>query len=221
MALNKTIEMKLMEQRVYRRTKIFEIRDSNDDQDQKIVRGYATTFNEPYELFSYDNWEGFRVHIMEQVDPGAFDDCDMSDVIMQYNHEGRVFARTSNQTLSLRTDAHGLLVEADLGGTEIGRGLFEEIKGGYTNRMSFGFTVSKDSRTEDRDEDNKVITITRTITGIKKLWDVSAVSTPANDGTEISARSYCDGVIAELTEEFRKAEEARRQKQRIKILTMI
>jgi HK97 family phage prohead protease len=157
---------------------------------------------------------------MEQIDPGAFDDCDMSDVIMQYNHEGRVFARVSNQTLSLRADAHGLLVEADLGGTEIGRDLYEEIKGGYTNRMSFGFTVSKDSRTEERDEDNKVITITRTITGIKKLWDVSAVSIPANDGTEISARSWCDGVIAELTEEFRKAEETRKQKQRIKILTM-
>lgn len=221
MELNKTIEEKLMEQRVYRHTQVFEVRENNDDQNEKIVCGYATTFNEPYELWSYDNWEGYRVHLMEQVDPSAFDDCDMSDVIMQYNHEGRVFARVSNQTLSLRVDAHGLLVEADLGGTEIGRNLYEEIKGGYTNRMSFGFTVSKESKTEDRDEDNKVITITRTITGIKKLWDVSAVSIPANDGTEISARSWCDGVIAELTEEFRKAENKKKQKQRIKILTMI
>ena len=221
MELNKTIEDKLMEQRVYRHTQIFEVRENNDDQDEKIVRGYATTFNEPYELFSYDNWEGYRVHFMEQVDPGAFDDCDMSDVIMQYNHEGRVFARVSNQTLSLRVDAHGLLVEADLGKTVIGRQLYEEIKGGYTNRMSFGFTVSKDVRTEERDEENKVITITRTITGIKKLWDVSAVSIPANDGTEISARSWCDGVIAQLTEEFRKAEEIKRQKQKIRILTEV
>lgn len=221
MELNKTIENKLMEQRVYRHTQVFEVRENNDDQDLKIVRGYATTFNEPYELFSYNNWEGYRVHFMEQVDPDAFTDCDMSDVIMQYNHEGRVFARVSNQTLSLRTDAHGLLVEADLGNTVIGRQLYEEIKGGYTNRMSFGFTVSKDSRTEDRDEDNKIITITRTITGIKKLWDVSAVSIPANDGTEISARSWCDGVIAELTEEFRKAEKIKRQKQKIRILTEV
>ena len=84
--------------------------------------------------------------------------------------------------------------------------------------MSFGFTVSKDSRTEERDDENKVRTITRTITGIKKLWDVSAVSIPANDGTEISARSWCDGVIAELKEEFLKAEEVRKKKQRIRIL---
>ena len=50
----------------------------------------------------------------------------------------------------------------------------EEIKGGYTTRMSFGFTVAKDTRTEERDEDNKVITILRTITVIKTLWGESA-----------------------------------------------
>lgn len=221
MELNKTIEDKLKENRSYRNTQAFEIRIDQDAPDRKIVRGYATTFNEPYELFQYDNWEGYRVHIVEQVDPEAFKECDMSDVIMQYNHEGRVFARTSNQTLSLRVDAHGLLTEADLGGTEIGRDLYEEIKGGYTNRMSFGFAVSKDSRTEDRDDENKVIIITRTITGISKLWDVSAVSIPANDGTEISARSYCDGVIAELTEEFRKAEEIEVEKEKIRILAEV
>lgn len=219
--LNKTIEDKLKEDRSYRNTQKFEIRTDQDAPDKKIVRGYATTFNEPYELGQWDDWNGYRVHFLEQIAPEAFDECDMSDVIMQYNHEGRVFARVSNQTLSLRTDAHGLLIEADLGGTEIGRDLYEEIKGGYTNRMSFGFSVSKDNRTEERDEDNKVRTITRTITGIRKLWDVSAVSIPANDGTEISARSWCEGVIAELTEEFRKAEATRKQKQRIRILTMM
>lgn len=217
--LNKTIEEKLKESRSYRNMQSFEIREAEDD--KKIAEGYATTFNEPYELFSYDNWEGYRVHFMEQVDRSAFDETDMSDTIMQYNHEGRVFARVSNKTLDLSIDSHGLKIRADLGGTEIGRQLYEEIKGGYTNRMSFGFTVSKDSRTEDRDEDNKTITITRTITKISKLWDVSAVSLPANDGTEISARSWCDGVIAELTEEFRKAEEREKQKQKIRILSEV
>lgn len=221
MELNKTIEDKLKENRSYRNTQAFEIRIDQDAPDRKIVRGYATTFNEPYELCQFTNWEGYRVKFLEQVSPEAFDECDMSDVIMQYNHEGRVFARTSNQTLSLRVDAHGLLTEADLGGTEIGRDLYEEIEGGYTNRMSFGFTVSKDTRTEDRDEETKILTITRTITGISKLWDVSAVSIPANDGTEISARSWCDGEIARLTEEVRKAEETRKQKQRIRILTEV
>ena len=142
----------------------------------------------------------------------------MSDVIMQYDHEGRVFARVGNGTLQLEADDHGLKIIANLGGTEIGRQLYEEIEGGYTNRMSFGFIVSKDTRTEDRDEDNKEITIIRTILKISKLFDVSAVSLPANDGTEISARSWCDGVIAELTEEFRKAEDREKQKAKIRIL---
>ena len=217
--LNKTIEEKLNEGRSYRNMINFEVREA--DEGEMVAEGYATTFDEPYELFSYDNWNGYRVHVWEQVAREAFDDTDMSDTIMQYNHEGRVFARVSNQTLKLRTDSHGLHVEADLSGTEIGRQLYEEIKGGYTNRMSFGFTVSKDSRTEERDDENKEITVLRTITGISRLWDVSAVSIPANDGTAISARSWCDGVIAELTEEFRKAEERERQKQRIKILSEV
>ena len=154
----------------------------------------------------------------EQIDPHAFDDCDMRDVIMQYNHEGRVFARSRNNTLELRVDEHGLSIKADLGHTEIGRQLYEEINGGYTDRMSFGFTVKEDVRVETKDDENKIRNIVRTITGISKLWDVSAVSIPANDGTEISARSWCDGVIAELTEEHRKAEDRAKQKQKIKLL---
>lgn len=212
--LNKTIEEKLNEGRSYRNMQSFEA------QDEMTARGYATTFDEPYHLFDYDDWGGYRVQLWEQVDQHAFDKTDMRDTIMQYNHEGRVFARVKNNTLRLRPDAHGLYVEADLGGTEIGRQLYEEIKGGYTDKMSFGFTVASDERTEERDEENKTIKILRTITGIKTLWDVSAVSIPANDGTAISARSYCDGVIAELTEEFRKTEERRRQIKRIKILAM-
>ena len=216
--MSKTIEEKLNEGRQYRDMLNFEVRAKSEESNEMIAEGYATTFNEPYELMQWDDWNGYRVHFFEQVDPDAFKETDMSDVILQYNHEGRVFARTSNKTLELNTDDHGLFVSANLGGTEIGRGLYEEIKGGYTNRMSFGFTVSKESRSEERDDENKVRIITRTITGISKLWDVSAVSIPANDGTEISARSWCDGVIAELQEEFRKAENIKKQKQRIKIL---
>lgn len=219
--MSKTIEEKLTEGRMYRYMNNFEVRANESGSDEMIAEGYATTFNEPYELRQWDDWDGYRVHFVEVIDPDAFKETDMSDVIMQYNHEGRVFARTSNNTLSLNTDDHGLFIRANLGGTEIGRGLYEEIKGGYTNRMSFGFTVSKESRTEERDDENKVRTITRTITGVKKLWDVSAVSIPANDGTEISARSWCDGVIAELREEFLKAEKVRKQKQRIRILAEI
>ena len=167
------------------------------------VRGYATTFNEPYTL-----WDDGDIRLDEQVDPHAFDGCDMRDVIMQYDHEGRVFARTSNNTLTLTPDAHGLEVNAYLGGTEIGKALYEEIKGGYTSKMSFGFKVGADEIKEE-EKDGKTI-YTRTIKSFSKLFDVSAVSIPANDGTEISARSLVDGEIAKLVmERSQKAERAK------------
>lgn len=210
--MTKTLDDKLNEGRQYRA--VVEIRAIPEElTDGKIVEGYATTFNQPYELYSDAQYT-----LNEQVDSRAFDDTDMSDVIMQYDHEGRVFARGSNGTLELSVDDHGLKITADLGGTEIGRQLYEEIKGGYTNKMSFGFTVSKDERTEEYDYDTGHTTILRTITGIGKLYDVSAVSLPANNATEISARSYCDGVIAELTEEFRQQKEREQKKKKLNIL---
>ena len=137
----------------------------------------------------------------------------MSDVILQYDHSGRVFARISNGTLSLEQDEHGLKVIADLGGNELGRQLFEEISGGYTTKMSFGFTVSKDEVTKDGPD------YLRTIKRIGKLYDVSAVSLPANDFTEISARSHIDGVIEEIEAERLRAEkEAEEQRQKLEEL---
>ena len=218
--LNKTIDAKLNEGRSYRNTLKMEIRAAEEGkEDEKVVRGYATTFNQFYELYSY-RWGGYTLRYLEEVDKDAFKNCDMADTIMQYNHEGRVFARVSNGTLAMKSDEHGLLIEADLGGTELGRQLYEEIKGGYTNKMSFGisFTITKDSRTEETDEENKIITIKRTILGIGKLYDVSAVSIPANDATEISARSYVEGVIDELEKELLEAQKRDKQKKKIRIL---
>ena len=177
---------------------------------EMVVEGYATTFNMPYRLFGDD-----KVTVNEQVDREAFRETDMTDVIMQYDHEGRVFARIGNGTLSLEEDEHGLKIRADLAGTEIGRQLFEEIRGGYTNKMSFGFTVADERKERSKDAEGHV-TILRTITKIGKLYDVSAVSLPANDATEISARKISDGLIAEAMEEVRAEEERRAQIEEIR-----
>lgn len=214
--MNKTIEEKLTQGRQYRSIELMSARD-----DEKIVEGYATTFNQPYELFRMTD-PGIVYIVLEQVDAKAFDNTDLSDVIMQYDHQGRVFARTSNGTLGLEADETGLRIRANLGGTEIGRQLYDEIRGGYTDKMSFGFTVGKDKReeTQERDEETGVVTITilRTILEVSKLYDVSAVSLPANDATSISARSYGEGVIAEVQEEIRIAQEREEQRKRIKLL---
>ena len=199
------------------RNMTMEVREAQegDEGEKKIVVGYASTFDEPYKLFSGDGWEYW-----ETVDRTAFDETDMSDVIMQYDHRGRVFARTRNNTLRVEPDERGLFIEADLGGTEIGRELYEEIAGGYTDRMSFGFTVTGES--EDKEQNDAGIWIyTRHITKVGKLYDVSAVSIPANDGTSIAADAVTrsigdlnDGVIeriqAERLEEEKRALEAKR-----------
>lgn len=191
------------------RNMVLEVRKIEDDEnEEKVVRGYASTFDEPYTLYEDDYWR-----FNEVVDSKAFENTDMSDVIMQYNHEGRVFARISNNTLKVEPDERGLLIEANLGGTELGRQLFEEIEGGYTNKMSFGFTVDGEDYLDTKDEDGKALTV-RTIKSVRKLYDVSAVSIPANDGTSISVRSLVDGEIERLQAERLEAEklELRRRK---------
>ena len=194
-----------LDRREYRRIDAAEMETRKGDNGEMVVEGYATTFNMPYRLMT----DG-KVTVNEQVDRDAFRETDMSDVIMQYDHEGRVFARIANGTLQLEQDDHGLKIRANLGGTEIGRQLFEEIEGGYTNKMSFGFTVTGQKTERTKDAEGQV-TILRTITKIGKLYDVSAVSLPANDATEISARTISDGLIAEATEEIRAEEERQRR----------
>ena len=189
-----------------------EIRSSEtedvEQEERKVVTGYASTFNEPYTLYENEDWR-----FDEVVDARAFDNTDMSDVIMQYDHEGRVFARMSNNTLTVTPDERGLLIEADLGGTELGRQLFEEIRGGYTNKMSFGFTVDGEEVRDTKAPDGKALTV-RTITSVRKLYDVSAVSLPANDATSISVRTLTDGEIERIQAERLEAEalELRRRK---------
>ena len=190
------------------RSMIMSVRAAGEDTGEMIVEGYATTFNQPYILYTSRYYT-----IVEQIDPGAFNGCDMSDVILQYDHTGRVFPRNKNGTLSLEVDSVGLKIRADLSGTEIGRQLYQEIKGGYTDKMSFGFVVAEDRREYVEDRENEHETCTRTITKVSKLYDVSAVSIPANDMTSISARRFADGVIGEIkAERLKRADAARKIK---------
>ena len=145
------------------------------------VEGYAARY-EPYVLYELDDGP-----IYERFEPGCFAGCDMSDVIFQLNHQGTVMARQSNGSLIVEPDDTGLFVAADLGRTEAARRLYEEISTGMITKMSWGFVLGEyyyDSAS-------------RTIIhkSVKKIFDTSAVSIPANNNTEINARSWVDGVI--------------------------
>lgn len=179
------------------------------EEERMVVTGYASTFDDPYLL-----WKDADVEVYEQVDRHAFDETNMDDVIMQYDHQGRVFARVRNNTLTVTPDDKGLFISADLSGTDIGRGLYQEIAGGYTDRMSFGFTVDEDEKVIQEDSTTGKTHVLRTIRKVGKLYDVSAVSLPANPGTSISAR-FLDGAIEEARAERLKAQELREKREQI------
>lgn len=181
------------------------VEEMTESEERMIVTGYASTFDDPYLLYRGEDYE-----VWEKVDRNAFAETDMDDVIMQYDHQGRVFARKRNNTLMIDPDERGLFIRADLGGTDIGRELYQEIKGGYTDRMSFGFTVAEDQRVIEEDE-HGYAKVMRNITKVGKLYDVSAVSLPANPGTSISAR-FLDGAIEEIKAERLKAQKLKEER---------
>lgn len=188
-------------EREYRSMPLMQLKDGTENEFR--ASGYATTYNDPYLLIRMDDVDYF-----EEVAPDAIDEkTDMSDVIFQYDHDGMVFARMSNGTLALSSDEHGLKVDVDLSKTADARNMFENISSGMVKEMSWAFTV--DGQEFDKE------THTRKITHISKIFDVSAVSIPANPNTEIIvARSFINGEIEKELKEF-EAREAKKAKIRL------
>lgn len=181
-----------------REYRAFEMRTASEDM---TVEGYAAVFNKPTVLFSVDG-----IDYKEEIRREAFTNAQMADVVMNYNHTGKPVARTKNGTLELMVDDYGLKVRAKLGGTEEGRKLYEEIRGGYIDQMSFAFTVAE----ADYDSEQHK----RNITGFKRIFDVAAVDIPAYDATTISARSYFEAEA----EKHDMAEARAKQRTKIRIL---
>lgn len=168
-----------------------------------VVEGYASTYD-AYTLLTKDG-----IDYKERIEPTAFDDADLSDVVFRVDHEGRVYARSSAGTVNLWHDEHGLGQRTDLGKTQAGRELYADIAAGNYPNMSFAFTVAEDYY--DR------ATHTRVIKRIAKVFDVSPVSFPSNPYTNlsVSTRDYFDGVIeAERAERL----ERERKKKKLKLL---
>ena len=182
-----------------------ELRLPQTEEKSYMVEGYASTF-QPYVLLTRDG-----VDYKEQIDPHAFDDADMSDIVFRVDHQGAVYARTSAGTLNVWTDDHGLAQKTDLGKTQRGRDLYADIEVGNYPQMSFAFSVAEDHY--DR------ATHTRIIDRVAKVFDVSPVVFPANPTTElsVSTRSYFDGVIEMERAERLEAEKREAQKKKIKI----
>lgn len=174
-----------------------------DGADEYRVRGYATTFDVPYDFGPYGD--------REVVLSTALDGADMSDVIFQLNHEGPPLARQKNGSLKLEVDKHGLGVEARLNGSRQARDQYEAIASGLIDKMSWGFMLAEDGY--EYDPDQRLYMITK----VTKVFDVSCVSIPADQDTEIFARSYINGAIERERRESAQREKRARQMAALKL----
>lgn len=200
--------MPIRNDREYRNLGKLEFRAEDEGgQPSYFVEGYASTF-EPYKMLTIDGVDYF-----ERIEPTAFDRADLSDVVFLRDHEGKVLARTKNDTVQLTVDSFGLYTRTNLGLTPASREMFEDIQVGNYTQMSFSFIVDED--------DYDAETHTRIIRSFRKLYDISAVAFPANPGTDIgvSMRDYFNGAIEAVQAERLAAEKraAEIEKLRLKL----
>ena len=195
-------KIKLKDERQIRAQQLFTPATTKRIDSNHYVEGYAARY-EPYVLYETD--EG---PIYERFERGCFDGCDFSDVIYQLNHQGTVMARQSNGSLIVEPDDNGLFIAADLGRTEAARRHYEEISAGMITKMSWGFILGE----YHYDRESRTIVHK----SVKKIFDVSGVSIPANQNTEINARSWGDGVI-DLAARSEAELDERRRRLRLKI----
>ena len=172
-----------------------QFRAENNEDEKMEIKGYAAVFNSP-ETYGYT----------EVIAPTAFDEADMKDVVLRYNHEDTfmVLARTRNNSLKLNVDDKGLFMDATLqDNIQSHRDIFNAIKSGLIDKQSFAFVVDEDNYDYDTD--------TRTITKIGKVFDVSVVDQPFYNATDVSvARDVNENDFASKREQLRSEEEARR-----------
>lgn len=193
--------MPIKSDREYRNLGTMEIGEESE-----IVVGYASTFDR------YLLWSDEDITLYEQIERSAFDNADMSDVVFLRDHTGAVLARTKNNSVELTVDDHGLLTRTNLGLTEASRQMLADIRVGNYSQMSFSFVIGED---EYEWLDDK--TAVRHILGLRKLYDISAVSFPANPYTDIgvSARSLADGAISVRQAERLKSERRKKEIERL------
>lgn len=169
------------------------------EEDGKLkIKGYAAVFDSP-ENYGYT----------EVIAPTAFDEADLSDVVLRYNHseDFLILARVRNKSLKLEVDKdnkygnRGLYMEAELqNDITIHKDVYNAVKSGLIDKESFAFYVLEDEYDYDTD--------TRTITKIGKVFDTSLVDQPFYNDTNVEVdRSINNNSFMEKRAELRKQHE--------------
>ena len=195
----------------------FDINATENEERGKYIEGRAIVYNQRANLGWYD----------EIIAPDALKDTDLRDVRLLVNHNtdmiplARSRNNNANSTMQLTVDENGMGIRAnlDVENNVDAKALYSAIARSDINSMSFMFIVDKDSW-DDIDSDHP----TRTITGIKRVLEVSAVIFPAYTQTSLEARGLAealDSAKASLESAKAEAREIERRKQKIKILTEV
>lgn len=206
-----TKEVKIMRDDYFDHRRCMNVRAETAENGDLIVVGRPVIFNQEYELFRYGGKP-----VMEVIEAGAFDNTDMADVPLKYNHgdnkgtPARTTSKTERGHLWLTKTETGIEMKANLLPTSGGKDLFMEIEAGTVSQMSWAFTEVKDSGTIEELEDRIVFHVKQ----VQRVFDVSAVDFGANSNTTIYARRL--GELDERTRELTDRQLLAEQKQKIK-----
>lgn len=154
------------------------IREDPDNPNSMGIKGYVVKFNDRSVLL-YDEW-------YEKVSKGAFSRSLQDNVVKAlWNHNSDiVLGSTKSNTLQLEEDSIGLRFELSLPNTSNGKDIYESIKRGDVDGVSFGFYVRKDAWEFLKDED----IYERTLLDID-LIEISPTAFPAYPSSEVGKRS--------------------------------
>ena len=172
-----------MKNTLERRSYTFDVRATEGENGEKIITGRPIVYEAKTDLGYFD----------EVIARGALDGADLRDVRFLVNHDtsmiplARSRRNNGNSTMKLSTDFDGMsmdFVKLDVENNSDARALYSAVQRGDITGMSFRFSIDAQEWL-DLESDHP----TRRITKIGKVVEVSAVTFPAYDSTEISARS--------------------------------
>lgn len=173
------------------------------DDEKQIVEGYALRFNK-----LSNDLGGF----VEEISPEALKEADLSDVRCLIDHDSsKVLGRTTSETLELNVDDEGLYFRCQLPNTTYAKDLYENIRLGNISNCSFGFILDEeDGDSFEKREDGL---FKRTLRKIRSLFDVSIVTYPAYNDTDVAPALRSIEAIKESEQaEVRKAQEKEQRK---------
>ncbi len=164
------------------RSREVDFRAVKTENEEMVAEGMAILYNEEVVLWSTDDIEE-----RELILPGAAtESLENDDWRAVWNHRNDiVLGRKSSGTLETEENENGVMVKITFPDSEEGRSKFSSIKRGDVNQMSFAF-IPIDFKEEKIVEGEK--TIYKTTISKLQVWEVSPVTFPAYENTEISAR---------------------------------